>query len=498
MEQVYFIKELVERKGFSLRKTAKFTGHDFKTVKKYVEKDNWNEVPKKRKKRETKLDKFKSIIDKWLTEDLTAKPKQRHTAKRVYDRLCDEYSESFDASYRTVRKYVSEKKKQLYGDDDGFLPLEHPGGEAQVDFGKADFIEKGIRVSGCYVTLSFPGSNGGFIQLFKGENQECLLTGIKAIFEYIGVVPYKIWFDNLSAAVTSIQKNGERKLTNGFQKFMLHYGFSSSFCNPNSGHEKGNVENKVGYLRRNLLVPIPEFNDLNEFNKILLGRCMKDMKRVHYKKDKTIRELLEEEKKTMLTLPDKPYEVCRLEKAKTDKYGKLKFDKRYTYSSSPAFTEKQVWIKATADKVIILNEEYNIITSHDRLYGNQKESMNWYPYLSLMAKRPNALKYTGFYNKLPDPLKEYFDQCKNAEKNRALKIICRIIQETDLDTAVRAFIKTLENGVSDLDSVITTYYRLSSKVSNFEDLELSDDIPKLTPYSSDIHAYDNLLRKEVC
>ncbi len=222
--------------------------------------------------------------------------KQRHTARRVFDRLKEGYPE-FDASDRSVRTLVAKLKEELNLQKEGSLPLEHPPGEAQVDFGSATFIENGVEYEGNYLNISFPYSNGGYTQLFKAENQECLLEGLKSIFEHIGGVPTAIWFDNMSTAVKKIKAHGERDLTQGFLRFMMHYGFQSNFCNPNSGNEKGSVENKVGYHRRNLFVPIPEFNDLKEYNKELLTKLDDDMNREHYKEIGFINELFLEDKK---------------------------------------------------------------------------------------------------------------------------------------------------------------------------------------------------------
>lgn len=493
MEQVKFIKDLYERKGLSLRNIAKITGRDFKTVKKYVQKEDWNDAPKEPPKTKSKLDPFKETIDGWLLQDLKARPKQRHTAKRVYDRLCEEFGGTFTASYRTVRYYVSAKKKELYSEKQCFLPLEHPGSEAQVDFGEADFIENGMLVHGYYLNFSTPYSNGGYLQLCRGQNQECLLSGLKSIFEHVGVVPTNIWFDNLSAAVISIEKNRERKLADGFQKFSWHYGFKSTFCNPRKGHEKGHIENKVGYHRRNFLVPIPEFDDINEYNSSLLQRADSDMDRMHYKKQVRIRDLFEEEKNLMRPLPEKDFEVCRLVKVRTNKYGKFTIDQKFTYSSSPACAQAEVWVKLTADKVIVMNQDYQTVVIHERLYGNKQESMNWYPYLSVMAHRPMALKYTGFYQQLPDPLKDYLEECQYSNKAAALRLLCKFTTESDIDTAVRAFTSTLESGVKDLDSILTTYYRLTRTIPELDQMALPNSIPQIVPYVPNATAYDELL-----
>lgn len=259
MTQIHDIRKLYYEEGKSITQISRETGHDRKTIRLYIEKEDWNEIkPKSLGKAEfPKLDPFKVDIDKWLTDDKKAKRKQRHTAKRVYERLLEKYGNKFTCSYRSVAGYVSKRKKEVFGKVSGHLPLEHIPGEAQADFGDADYYENGRLYNGKYLNLSFPYSNKGYFQLFKGENMECLLEGLISIFEHIGGVPQRIWFDNTTTIVTKVLKEGGRTLTDGFIRFMEHYRFESAFCNVDSGYEKGNVEGKVGYHRRNMLIPIP-------------------------------------------------------------------------------------------------------------------------------------------------------------------------------------------------------------------------------------------------
>jgi len=491
MDQVHNIRFQAIRKGKSLRSVARETGHDFATVKKYVEKDDFNEI-KERRQRKGKLDPYKYLIDEWLENDLKAKPKQRHTAQRVYDRLKEKFDDEFNISDRTVRAYVAQKKSEIYGRKEGHLPLDHPPGEAQVDFGQAEFIENGVKITGHYLNVSFPYSNGGYTQVFKGENQECLLTGLKNIFEHIGCVPDCMWFDNLSAAVITIKKHGKRDLTEMFKRFALQYGFECNFCNPNSGHEKGSVEGKVGYHRRNFFVPIPEFKDMAEYNRKLLELADNNMHRKHYKKNQIIAELFLEDKEAMLKLPEKEFEVYKLEKAKADNYGKVKFD-NHIYSTSPEYAGKQVWVKASAFDIVILDQDYRYIEKHKRLYGEQKESMKWLPYLKLMAKRPTALKYTGFFKELPQTLQDYFERCEYQQKKAALQVLSRMVSLTDIQTATYAFETTIKRGLTDLDSIWATYYAMTNTLPVAGDISLGDKIPEIKPYEVDTSSYDSLL-----
>jgi hypothetical protein len=402
------------------------------------------------------------------------------------------YGDKFDASERAVRKFVADIRKELQTNTDGFLPLEHPPGESQADFGGARFVENGITYDGYYLNLSYPHSNGGHMQLFKSANQECLLEGMKAIFEHIGGVPTAIWFDNMSTVVKKIKEYGERDLTGGFLRFMMHYDFRSNFCNPDSGHEKGSVENKVGYHRRNMLVPIPEFKDLKEYNKELLLKCDKDMNRMHYKGYGMIKDLFQEDKQEFFKLPEVPFEVYLHEFAKADNYGKVKFDGRI-YSTSPNMARRQVIVKAGAYDVEILDEDCNHIIKHRRMYGEEKESMNWIPYLELMSKRPTALKYTGLYNQLPQILKDYLDKCDYEEKKQALKLFAKMTATTGINSAIEAFEEGLKLCVSDTDSIWATYCRLTSGTLPEPEVALPDTVPELKKYSTDIKIYDQLI-----
>lgn len=490
MIQINDIRYLSHRRGRSVRSICRETGHNFRTVSKYIEKTDFREPPKPKRGRPSVLDPVKTNIDTWLMEDLKRPPKQRHTAKRIYDRLNDEHSNIFNASDRTVRIYVAAKKKELYGINEGPLPLEHPPGEAQADFGEVVFYENGKMIKGHEFVLSFPHSNGSYVQLFKGQNQECLLTGLKDIFEHMGQVPNVIWFDNLSAAVAEIIGPSERKLTEQFLRFSLHYGFEARFCNPDAGHEKGHVENKVGYERRNRFVPEPRFANLQEFNRSLFAMAEKDMTRLHYKKRTSIARLMADDIQVMQPLPEQPFEVAKWQKIKANPYGKIKFDGN-TYSVSPQVSRKEVWVKATAHTVEVLDENYRSIVNHTRLYGNGLEAMDWYPYLVTLIKRPTALKYTGFYRDLPDPWRNYLDHCDYHQKKNSLKLLLQILSESDMDTATQSLEATSSRNIPDHDSIRLSYYRLIQ--SEPEEIVFRDTIADVAAYHTDLSRYDLLL-----
>ena len=272
MANVHDIRKAFFEEGRSISKIAEEQGIDRKTVRKYINQEDWNEATEEAPRvRPGILQPYQATIDAWLEEDRRRRRKQRHTAKRVYDRLVAEHH--FEGSYRTVATYVGRRKRDMGRDSQPALPLVHRSGEAQVDFGEADYELAGTLVHGFYLSVSFPYSNAGFLQLVPGENTECLFEALMGIFTCIGGIPARLWFDNASTVVRQILQGGQRRLTDRFRHFQEHFGFAVAFCNPASGHEKGSVENKIGYHRRNFLVPVPQFDDLKVFNAELRTRA---------------------------------------------------------------------------------------------------------------------------------------------------------------------------------------------------------------------------------
>jgi len=489
MDQIHRIRDLYYEQGITdMAEIGRSLNCDWRTVRKYIDKEDFSPqepVPAAEIIHKSKLDEYKPTIDKWLIADKHAPRKQRHTAKRIYDRLCTE-TINFDCSYRLVAEYVSQKKKDLnLKAQRGSIPLLHQPGCAQADFGTADFYENGVlHEKGKYLVLSFPYSNAGYIQLFYGENLECLLEGLKAIFEYIGGVPAEIWFDNTSTIVTKILRGGGRKLTERFTLFAEHYRFKAVFMNPEAGHEKGNVENKVGYLRRNELVPVPRFMNIKEKNTELFQACDRDMMREHYDIDKAgkyISELFEEDKAVLLPLPSVRFDTAQYILTSTDKYGRFTLNNgRHEYSASPKFASSAVWLKITSDEIVVKDKELKDIVHHRRLYGDTPQrSMNWIPYLKYVARSPRALKNSGIYDMMPLSMQQFFDKCNHEDVGHVLKLLSELTDRSGFESAVKTVEQALCYDATDIDSLKSLYNRIYADVPL---LPLLDDNESGIPY----------------
>src|SRR6266540_3808708 len=227
------------------------------------------------------LDPWKATIDGWLEADKTAPRKQRHTARRVWQRLADEHG--VEAGESTVRRYVAEvRRRQSVPLIEVMIPQQHPlGAEAEVDFGSIHVVLAGVLTELPLFLIRLSASGRGFVRAYLNECQAVFLDGHVRGFEHFGGVPDRIRYDNLKAAVTKVLKGRTRVEADRFVALRSHYGFDSFFCQPGikGSHEKGGVESEVGRFRRRHLVPVPHVASMVELNELLAAAMATDDRR---------------------------------------------------------------------------------------------------------------------------------------------------------------------------------------------------------------------------
>lgn len=295
-------------------------------------------------------------------------------------------------------------------------------------------------------------------------------------------------------------KGGDRIITDRFQRFCEHYRFKPVFMNPESGWEKGNVENKVGYLRRNELVPVPRFASLRAENRLLLGRCDTDMQREHYddNDNRYISELFEEDKARLLSLPPIPFDPASYLTARTDKYGRFTLDNgKHRYSASPAFCETAVQLRITSSEVIVMDQDTHEIVRHKRLYGDEHERMDWIPYLTYISRKPRSLKNSGIYELMPQSMQLFMDSCESSDRGRILKILAELTSQTGFESAVGTVEEAIRMQTVDPDSLKNLYRRIYTDLPLLPELKDDSEIPaqKMIPFSDDLSLLDAALVK---
>ena len=434
MPQVNSIRDMAQD-GHSVAEIARVMQIDEKTVRKYLKQEDFSPKPPERSERPSVLDRHKHLIDQWLEEDRNRWHKQRHTAKRICDRLNEE-SEDFACSYNTVQRYVRRARSKLR-ETKATQELVWHAGESQADFGEADFVERGVEVRKKYLTLSFPQSNDSFSQVFGGETAECVCQGLKDIFAYIGGVPAVVVFDNATGVGRRVgEVIHEADL---FERFRAHYRFSVRFCNPASGYEKGHVESKIGYTRRNLFVPPAGFDDIEQFNHNLLEQHEGKASEVHYKKGTPIRELFLADRAAFMSLPASSFDVCRHQYLKTDGYGKVRVDGHHFYSTSPEYAGQEVLVAIRAHTVEILDEHKQLIVRHERRFGTQRsDSCDYRTSVAMLLKNPGAWKNSGIRESVPESLKQVMDRQSREELRSTLKTMKQLSTTYDFETALAA------------------------------------------------------------
>lgn len=490
MAQKQYIKHLYETEGKSLREITRIMDLSFQTVKKYAYEDNWNQdhLPNVEPLKHPMLGPYIETIDQWLEEDRRVPRKQRHTATRILTRLQEELG--FPGKYSCVKKYVRKKRYLMNQQDGGYLPLSQPMGHAQVDFGKFVYLDSlGRKNDGYALTVSFPYSNHALTQVFPSQNQECLLEGMKRIFNRIGGVPIKVKADNMTTAVAQVLKGTERILSDGFARFMLHYRFQAEFCNPASGNEKGNVENKVGYSRRNFFVPVPVIEDFNTYNTELFKRCEKDAEREHYKKHISIRELWKEEKQKLLYLPEYEYQVFRYETLRLNKYGYAVIDTN-RYGLSPELSGQMVQAKIYFDRVELFYD-HTLIKGYPRCYGRDTEVLDWTQYVLTLCKKPHAVEHTRFFHQLPKLWQEHLSSTQGKERKNALRLLAEIVQDGNASLCDDTLVLANECGRTDADSLRQCYYMITKREYRPVPLTLITSAPSLN-YNPNLGIYDGL------
>ena len=339
------------------------------------------------KPRGSKLDEFLPIIHEILKSDRQVHRKQRHTAKRIFERLRDEHE--YDGGETIVKDAVRAWRQT---NREVFLPLSHPPGEAQVDFGFADVWLEGELTKVALFVMTLPYSDAIYIQAFRKECTEVFLEGHKRAFEFFEGVPIRISYDNSKIAVAQITGSRERKVTREFQRLQSHYLFEDHFCLVRRPNEKGHVERLLDFARQNYLVPVPRIDSLETLNRQLEERCRSDLGRQLRGKPSPKSVLLDEERQQFLRpLPNQTFEARRIEQGTASSLSLVRFQTN-DYSVPTEYAHRKITIVATVDEVRpICNNE--LVARHLRHWGRERPVFDPVHYLALLERKPGGFDH---------------------------------------------------------------------------------------------------------
>jgi transposase len=350
-------------------------------------------IPAQRKKTERphmKMAPAVEFIDAILESDRKAPRKQRHTAKRIWERIRAEVP-GCTAAGRTVRQYVEHRKEALgLARRETFVPQSYDWGvEAQVDWYEAYADLDGERVKLQVFEMRSMASGAAYHRAYLRATQQAFLEAHELAFHYFGGVFCRLRYDNLSSAVKKILRGYERELTARFIAFRSHWQYQADFCTPGEGHEKGGVEGEGGYFRRNHWVPIPAARDLAELNAKLLNDCHNDESRIIAGRTETVGALLLTEKQHLRPLPVENFELAEVSFPKVDQAGCAKV--LTNFYSVPSKAGSVVEARAYSSMVEI-RQNGVAVAHHERSYKRSQQILDLEHYLEVLERKPGALR----------------------------------------------------------------------------------------------------------
>jgi transposase len=374
----------------SIRELMRETGHSFRSIRRIIEGNEPGRYVLSGVRAAPVLGAYKAQIEEMVAANAGLPRKQRYTSSRIYQLL---QKAGFAGAESTVRHYVS-RVRQKQRRPQVYLPLSfEPGCDGQADWGQAEVILNGEIVTVQLFVMRLNYSRRIFVMAFPSQKQEAFFQGHVAAFQHFGGVPWRLTYDNLSAAVQKVLKGKARQEQTKFLTFRGHYLFDSHFCTPGEGHEKGGVEHGVGYVRRQYLVPRPVVESFAELNTYLHERCVADDVRQVKGQPVPIGEMWQQEQPHLRPLPAYAYDCCRVVEATLTPYSQVIVEtNRYSLPVAEACTRLVVKLYPFAVE-IYRPDQPAPLAIHERCYGREQDIFDPLHYLPLLEQRPGAFDY---------------------------------------------------------------------------------------------------------
>jgi transposase len=449
----------------------------------------------KKSRHKPKLGPFLERIAQIIEDDKAVSKKQRHTSKRIYERL---KAEGYPGGSTQVKEAVREIKRV---NQEVFMPLVHRPGEAQVDFGFAVAKIAGVLRKFAFFVMVLPHSDAFFVMAFERECTETYWEGHMRSFEFFGGVPNRISYDNSKVLVSKVLGACERKFTDGFLKLQSQYLFREHFCRVRRANEKGVVEGVVKYARLNFLVPVPQVSGLEELNLNLAEACREDLKRRLRGKSGTKAQLLTEDRAAFLPLPAGGFDPCRKVPTRANSLSLVRFDDN-DYSVPVAYAHREILVKGYVDRVVMVHKQC-IVAEHRRSWGKEGVFLNCLHYLQLLERKPGAIDHArpmadlvlpGCFDVLRRRLEN--EQQKQGEGTREFIRVLRLLEDYPMSRLEGAVEKGLVMRVHSRDGIAQFLSPRSSLQRSTFLLDGQKHFCRVKVDKPDISAYRALLSRE--
>ena len=487
------VRRAVMVEGVSIREASREFGLHRDTVRKMLAHSVPPGYRRQISPRRPKLEPYTGVIDQILEKDHSVPKKQRHTAKRIFERLRDEYG--FGGGYTTVKDYVREHRRRS---QEMFVPLSHPPGHAQCDFGEAVVVIGGVEHKAHYFILDLPHSDGCFVKAYPAETTEAFLDGHVSAFAFLGRVPQSVLYDNTKLAVARILGDGRRKRTKAFTELQSHYLFDDRFGRPAKDNDKGKVEGMVGYVRRNFLVPVPSFESFDALNAHLERRCLERMDATLRGHSESIGQRMERDLDALLPLPPVLYDACEKQAGRVSSLSLVRY-RTNDYSVPVAYGHQGVLVRGYVAEVVISCGS-DVIATHPRSYERDDFVYDPIHYLPLLEQKIGALDQAAPLQgwDLPDDfgsLRRLLESRMGRRGKREYVQVLRLLETFSQEEVHAAVRDALRLGAISFDAVKhLVLCRLEGRPPRL-DLELYPYLPKAMVSTTSTRDYMSLLSR---
>ena len=451
VESYAAVRRFVFVEGHSRREAARVFGLNRETVAKMCRFSLPPGYTRKEPAAKPKLGPLLPVIDAILEADRTAPVKQRHTAKRIFERLRDEHG--FAGGYTVVKDHVRLCRAR---GRETFVPLAHPAGHAQVDFGEAVGVIGGVRQKIHFLCMDLPQSDACFVKAYPRETTEAFLDGHVSAFAFFGGVPLSILYDNTTIAVAKILGDGRRERTRAFTEVCSHYQFRDRFARPAKGNDKGKVEGLVKFSRANFMVPVPHAASFDDLNAMLEERCRARQRDHAGRHAETIGERLVADHAALRPLPAVPLEPCEKRSGRVSSMALVRY-RTNDYSVPTAYGFQDVVVKGFVAEVVILCGGKEI-ARHQRCYGEGVFVADPLHYLALIETKPGALDQAAALQgwALPDVfqhLRHLLEARMGNRGKREFIQVLRLLEALPLDIVTGAVTQAIQIGAVGFDAI---------------------------------------------
>ena len=391
MEQFERIRRDARDEELSIRALADKHGVHRRTVRAALA----DAVPPVRKPPERSapvLGRYEAVVRGWLVADLTAPRKQRHTARRVWQRLLEEHGAVVAES--SVRNLVAALRVEIAGGRaQVMVPQTHPAAqEAEVDFGEFQAVIAGTVMRLWMFCMRLSHSGKAVHVAYANQSQESFLDGHVRAFAALGGVPVgMIRYDNLKPAVIRVALGRERLENPRFVAMRSHYGYDSFYCLPGieGAHEKGGVEGEIGRFRRRHLTPVPHVGSLAALNAALAAADARDDARRIGARAETVGVAAARELVLLRPLPAEVFDVAARLSCRVDP--KARVCVRQSYYSVPArYAGRRLEVRLGATTVTAVDAG-RVVATHTRSLHKGSEDLVLDHYLEVLGRKPGAL-----------------------------------------------------------------------------------------------------------